>query len=775
MGSELVIGNMIVLFVGMNCNWTKDIRQGVRLYTGYDIQDKCDMAGRGKGTPLTPAEEARRVERTSEFRNKQIEVETALGAPGLFFMSCGRCGVDINGEEHVVSTRVDEEGKLHVTHLGVFCRKEGRPCNPQAREAEAEKGHTKWMGTAEDLIVRYVAATGERRETAAEVGMEVTLDVEDEEMEDVKKNLAAALADMEKMRTDHAKKVEQFEAELERVKKECMEAGAKMKADLATVKGEAETFKAQLDKAVTEKSGLQHMYGEALVKIRELETRLAGDDPISFLSAKRAATTSATKSAAKSSSPGKRPGPVVSFSEESEGAAGASYASAVASDGGATVGVPGGSGGADVGWGSFSAPVGGGGAASGGVGGSSGVGGSAIPEAFWRPSTAATTGGGFAPDLAGGGAEAFGGAGGLAGAEARGRPSAGTSTASTSRGGPDPLGFGPAARGPSTSSRGSSRPDVREEDRRMKLLMSSTKLIKCILKSGRNIVDYMVEANTLYESIEEFFGGEGEDLKIKVALLHMDEVMRTDADEVYRNLRVVGVYDLKGFMAGLFSLNYPSPWSSLDLAFRGLKQGELSIIDYSRRFKLFVGQLELNLKGQVNKFLLGLKDANLRSSLYKQNLDEMEFDQIVKWAVTLSNNLKVERGMGASVSACVEFDLDETCLVMGEMDLECSYKVMGVPLGNYLRAAEDKGVKLRCFNCFGSGHGAVECGLKTCKFCEKDPKKVKHYSLMCPKCPRNLGKFLDERDKYKSSRVAKSACIADDYTDYTFESDEVSD
>ena len=717
------------------------------------------------------------MERTSEFRNKQIEVETSLGAPGLFFMSCGRCGVDINGEEHVVSSRVDEEGKLHVTHLGVFCRKEGRPCNPQAREAEAEKGHAKWMGTAEDLIVRYVAATGERRETAAEVGMEVTLDVEDEEMEDAKKNLAAALADMEKMRTDHAKKVEQFEAELERVKKECMETGAKMEAELATVKEEAKTFKAQLDKAAMEKSGLQHMYGEALVKIRELETRLAGDDPISFLSAKRAAITPSTKDATKSSSSGKRPGPVVSFSEEAEEATGASYASATASGGGAAAEVLGASGGAEVGWGSFSAPAGGGGATSGGAGGSGGIGGSAAPEAFWRPSAAATTGGGFAPDLAGGGAARFGGAEGFAGAEARGRPSAGASTASTPRGGmaADPLAFGSAARGPSTSSRGSSRPDVREEDRRMKLLMSSTKLIKCILKSGRNIVDYMVEANTLYESIEEFFGGEGEDLKIKVALLHMDEIMRTDADEVYRNLRVVGVYDLKGFMAGLFSLNYPSPWSSLDLAFRSLKQGELSIIDYSRRFKLFVGQLELNLKGQVNKFLLGLKDANLRSSLYKQNLDEMEFDQIVKWAVTLSNNLKVERGMGASVSSCVEFDLDETCLIMGEMDLEYAYKVMGVPLGTYLKAAEDKNVKLRCFNCFGSGHGAVECGLKACKFCGKDPKKVKHYSLMCPKCPRNLEKFLDERDKYKNSRAAQSACIADDYTDYTFESDEVSD
>ena len=44
MGSELVIENGIVLFVGINCNWTKDIRQGERLYTGYDIQDIQDKS-----------------------------------------------------------------------------------------------------------------------------------------------------------------------------------------------------------------------------------------------------------------------------------------------------------------------------------------------------------------------------------------------------------------------------------------------------------------------------------------------------------------------------------------------------------------------------------------------------------------------------------------------------------------------------------------------------------------------------------------------------------
>ena len=110
------------------------------------------MSGRGKSTPLTPEEEARRVARTSAFRNRQLEVESKLKAPGLFFLNCGRCGTDINGDAHVASCTTDDDGKQHVTYFGVYCRQEGRPRNPQAREEAAEKGHAAWMEVTEDVI-----------------------------------------------------------------------------------------------------------------------------------------------------------------------------------------------------------------------------------------------------------------------------------------------------------------------------------------------------------------------------------------------------------------------------------------------------------------------------------------------------------------------------------------------------------------------------------------------------------------------------------------------
>ena len=685
------------------------------------------MSGRGKSTPLTPEEEARRVERTSDFRNRQLLVETTLGAPGLFFLNCGRCGTDINGDAHVASSTTDEDGKLHVTYYGVYCRQEGRPKNPQAREEAAEKGHEAWMSVTEDVMARYCAATGASRGVATD-GMEITLDVDEElgekeeELEEERRKLAAALGDLANLRADSARKLGELEKEVALARKECEEIGTSLKVELEAAKGEVQSLKVQLGKVAVEKSSLQEMYSGTLLKMKELETRLAGEDPLAFMSSKRAATGSAAAASA-SAAPAKKAGPTVSFSSEAE----TTYASAAAmGDAGASLG-----------------------GASGGV--SAGSGGTA--EAFWGRSSADASG-----------------------------PTA--PRGSTPGRGPtsDPSTTGYAGGTPIIPPRSTSRgPDltVREEEKNMKTLMSSTKLIKGVLKSGKGIVEFMCEADKLRENIEEFFGRETEDTKIKIALLHMDDDVRTDADQVYRDLRVMGIYDLNGFMSGLFSLNYPSPWSSLDLAFRGLRQGDLSIIDYARRFKLFVGKLELNLKGQVNKFMLGLKDPGLRSNLYKQNLEVLDFDGIVRWAVTLSNNLKLERGSGAglAVSACKEFDLSEVSLAVGDVEEDSAYKIMGIPLNVYLKAAEAKGVSQKCFNCFGTGHGSVECGLKICKFCEKNPKSVKHYSLMCPKAPRNLQKFLEEREKYKQKREAEKSkvCISDDFTDYTFESDELSD
>ena len=130
------------------------------------------------------------------------------------------------------------------------------------------------------------------------------------------------------------------------------------------------------------------------------------------------------------------------------------------------------------------------------------------------------------------------------------------------------------------------------------------------------------------------------------------------------------------------------------------------------------------------------------------------------------------------VGVSKEWNGDETCLKMMEnMEVDASYKIMGVPLGKYLKTAEEKGVKLRCFNCFGTGHGSMQCGLKMCKFCEKNVGQVSHYSLLCPRAPKNLTKFLEQRDLTKAKKYEKQnvVCIPDDFADFNFESDELSE
>ena len=319
---------------------------------------------------------------------------------------------------------------------------------------------------------------------------------------------------------------------------------------------------------------------------------------------------------------------------------------------------------------------------------------------------------------------------------------------------------------------------VGSEKKEQQVLINSTKLIKVTLKSKDDVVEFLENVEMLVQAIEEFYGGETDETKIKIALLHMGSEVKIDGDVVFKELKNEGVYSLKLFMERLFALNFPSPWSSLDLAFRELKQGESSIIEYSRKFRLFVGKLELNLKAQKNRFLAGLRDGRVRQSMYKQNIEVLEFDSLVRWCVTLTNNMKLDQPSfsvfkGEEKERCE----GERTLMAEDKDegLDACMKIMGVSLAQYWKVSEERGVGKRCFQCFSDKHGATQCPLKICKFCDKEVRVAQHYSVMCPKCPKNLTKFLEARDKAKFNRGANNVRFTDDYDDYHFESEELSE
>ena len=102
-----------------------------------------------------------------------------------------------------------------------------------------------------------------------------------------------------------------------------------------------------------------------------------------------------------------------------------------------------------------------------------------------------------------------------------------------------------------------------------------------------------------------------------------------------------------------------------------------------------------------------------------------------------------------------------------------AFKVHGVPWSRYMDEARKRGVGNRCYNCLGSSHTAQECRLKCCKFCLKETAAAGHYSILCKKAPWSFEKYLEARRDHKAK--SESARYAEDFMDYEFSSDELSD
>ena len=99
--------------------------------------------------------------------------------------------------------------------------------------------------------------------------------------------------------------------------------------------------------------------------------------------------------------------------------------------------------------------------------------------------------------------------------------------------------------------------------------------------------------------------------------------------------------------------------------------------------------------------------------------------------------------------------------------------IVGVPIRTYFKKSDDKGLRGKCFNCFGS-HSAHKCTFPTCKFCKGVCKVVKHYSLICPKAPPEFGSFMEARNRAKQVR-GSGIRFTSAYLDYDFSDTELSD
>ena len=100
-------------------------------------------------------------------------------------------------------------------------------------------------------------------------------------------------------------------------------------------------------------------------------------------------------------------------------------------------------------------------------------------------------------------------------------------------------------------------------------------------------------------------------------------------------------------------------------------------------------------------------------------------------------------------------------------------KIYENTVAQYIKKARVANVGTRCWNCFSSAHRSIDCRMRSCKFCDRLNKDAKHLSLMCPKAPKDMSKLIEIRESKKSSKAGVR--FADEYDQYEFESDELSD
>ena len=154
-------------------------------------------------------------------------------------------------------------------------------------------------------------------------------------------------------------------------------------------------------------------------------------------------------------------------------------------------------------------------------------------------------------------------------------------------------------------------------------------------------------------------------------------------------------------------------------------------------------------------------------------MEDMEFSDLVTLAVNINNNLALEK----SAPRALVMEDESTFWGGADYDGEAAYLIMGLPLGKYLDEANKQGCKGKCFNCFGM-HRSNLCKRKDCKFCEKPTSVAQHYSLLCPKAPKSLAKFLEARNGVEQQRNEQKknfVRIAEDYDRFVFGDEDFDD
>ena len=180
---------------------------------------------------------------------------------------------------------------------------------------------------------------------------------------------------------------------------------------------------------------------------------------------------------------------------------------------------------------------------------------------------------------------------------------------------------------------------------KLSLFKITKRLINCSLKST-DIIGYLKEERILLDSISSLYEDSEEEIKCQAAYNHLGKNFNLIGRDILNEMRSCGKFSLEQFFSRLFESCFPASDLSLELAYRELVQGSLSIVDYKQDFKLLCGKIGIGHNNQKLKFVHGLASKEVRSILFRTDWAKYDIDGLVGFATHLVNI--VGTGIGGS-------------------------------------------------------------------------------------------------------------------------------
>ena len=250
-------------------------------------------------------------------------------------------------------------------------------------------------------------------------------------------------------------------------------------------------------------------------------------------------------------------------------------------------------------------------------------------------------------------------------------------------------------------------------------LAQSKKVINVCLSSLHDIVSYLEEEKILNNSIFRFYEDFTPKDQVRIALLHLGKEVEKYAYEIsfqkeYQNLDAF--FDL------LFKTIFLAKYSTLNLEYRNLVQGERTILDFAKRLSVLSEKIGLDLEMEKLKFISGITEEDVRETLLRADLTIYGFWGLVKYASSLVETLQL--------STKFKERKEEA-----RMETKTKNKTQALIVStNYFRIAQKRGLsKGQCYNCMKGFHHAISCPQQFCSYCRGKTGNVKHFSLGCPK------------------------------------------